>query len=103
VTNLVDNAVKYSPGSAKVFIKVSCDDLDLTVSVQDFGKGILKEQEQYIFERFYQVNNVYKAPGLGIGLYVCKEIINRMNGKIWFESVPQQGTTFFFKLPRKLD
>ena len=103
VTNLVDNAVKYSPESAKVFIKVSCDDLDLTVSVQDFGKGILKEQEQYISERFYQVNNVYKAPGLGIGLYVCKEIINRMNGKIWFESVPEQGTTFFFKLPRKLD
>jgi PAS domain S-box-containing protein len=103
ITNLIDNAVKYSPGASKVLIKAFCNEETLTVSVQDFGKGILKEQEQYIFERFYQVNNVYKAPGLGIGLYVCREIINRMNGKIWFESTAQEGTTFYFNLPRKLD
>jgi PAS domain S-box-containing protein len=103
ITNLVDNAVKYSPGETKVFIKLTCDEEFMTFSVQDFGKGILKEQEPYIFERFYQVNNVYKAPGLGIGLYVCKEIINRLHGNIWFDSRPGEGTTFYFKLPRKLD
>ncbi|RFZ83487.1 PAS domain S-box protein [Mucilaginibacter terrenus] len=103
ITNLVDNAVKYSPGASKVLIRLTCDEEYLSVCIQDFGKGISKEQESFIFERFYQVNNVYKAPGLGIGLYVCKEIIDRLNGNIWFESVVEQGTTFHFKLPRKLE
>lgn len=101
ITNLVDNAVKYSPGATKVFIRLTCDEDNMTVAIQDFGKGISKEQESYIFERFYQVNNVYKAPGLGIGLYVCKEIIKRLNGEIWFESTLEKGSTFYFKLPRK--
>jgi PAS domain S-box-containing protein len=102
VTNLVDNAVKYSPGANKVVIRLWCDEENLTVSVRDSGKGVSKDQAAFIFERFYQVNDVYKAPGLGIGLYICKEIVNRLNGKIWFDSIPGHGTTFFFKLPRQL-
>jgi PAS domain S-box-containing protein len=103
ITNLVDNAVKYSPGAGKVNIKLACSEAYLTVSVQDFGRGIAKEQQPYIFERFYQVNDVYQAPGLGIGLYVCKEIISRQNGRIWFDSSPGQGSTFTFELPRRID
>jgi len=103
ITNLVDNAVKYSPKADKVSLKLTCDQEYLTVSVQDFGTGILKEQEPYLFNKFYQVNNVYKAPGLGIGLYVCGQIIENLNGKIWFESEVGKGSTFSFKLPRKLD
>jgi PAS domain S-box-containing protein len=101
LTNLIDNAVKYSPDADKVLVKLSCDEIYLTVSVEDFGYGILKEQQDFIFDRFYQVNNVYKAPGLGIGLYVCKEIVNRLNGRLWFESTPGAGTTFYFRIPRQ--
>lgn len=102
VTNLIDNAVKYSPGGQEVLITLMCDTNYMTVSVQDFGKGISKELDAFIFERFYQVNNVYKAPGLGIGLYICKEIVTRLNGDIWFDSVRGKGSTFYFKLPRHL-
>ncbi|MBS7564367.1 PAS domain-containing protein [Mucilaginibacter sp. Bleaf8] len=100
ISNLVDNAVKYSPKGNKVYIRLNCDEDSLTCSIQDFGRGILKEQQPFIFDRFYQVNDVYKAPGLGIGLYLCKEIVTRLGGKIWFDTVYEQGTTFYFKLPR---
>ena len=102
ITNLVDNAVKYSPDGKKVFIKLFCDQEFATVSIQDFGTGIIKGNEPFVFDKFYQVNNVYKTPGLGIGLYVCKEIIKRMNGEIWVESKFGEGSTFSFKIPRKM-
>jgi hypothetical protein len=103
ITNLVDNAVKYSPGCDKIYVSLICDPEFLTCSIKDFGKGIFKEQQAFVFDRFYQVNDVYKSPGLGIGLYLCKEIVRRQNGSIWFDSVPGEGSTFYFKLPRKMD
>jgi PAS domain S-box-containing protein len=102
VTNLIDNAVKYSPQADKVYISLVCDDEYLTCTIKDFGKGIYKEQQPYIFDRFYQVNDVYKSPGLGIGLYLCREIVKRQNGTIWFDSLPGEGSTFYFKLPRDI-
>lgn len=102
VTNLIDNAVKYSPKGDKVYISLICDETHLTCSIKDFGTGIYKEQQPYIFDRFYQVNNVYKSPGLGIGLYLCKEIVKRQNGDIWFDSVLGEGSTFYFKLSRNI-
>lgn len=101
LTNLIDNAVKYSPAADKVYISLTCDCEYLTCSIQDFGQGIPKEQQAYIFERFYQVNDVYRAPGLGIGLYICNEIVKRQNGELWFDSTIGQGSTFSFKLPCK--
>jgi PAS domain S-box-containing protein len=102
ITNLVDNAVKYSPDAKEVLISLFCDEEFATVGVQDFGAGIVKGNEPFLFDKFYQVNNVYKTPGLGIGLYVCKEIINRLNGKIWFESIVGEGSTFYIKVPRQI-
>ena len=102
VTNLIDNAVKYSPKADKVYISLICDNESLTCSIKDFGKGIYKEQQPYVFDRFYQVNDVYKSPGLGIGLYLCREIVKRQNGAIWFDSLPGEGSTFYFKLPRNI-
>ncbi|WP_345950437.1 PAS domain-containing protein [Mucilaginibacter sp. PAMB04274] len=102
ITNLIDNAVKYSPLGNEIFINLVCDEAYLTFSIQDFGRGIPREQQPYIFDRFYQVNDVYKAPGLGIGLYLCKEIVKHLDGKIWFESDPGEGTTFYFKLLRNI-
>jgi PAS domain S-box-containing protein len=100
ITNLIDNAVKYSSKGDKVYISLICDEKHLTCSIKDFGKGIYKEQQPYVFDRFYQVNDVYKSPGLGIGLYLCREIVKRQNGEIWFDSLPGEGSTFYFKLPR---
>jgi PAS domain S-box-containing protein len=103
ISNLIDNAVKYSPKADRVNIALACDEQYITCSIQDFGRGILKEQQPFIFDRFYQVNDVYKAPGLGIGLYLCKEIVQRLNGHIWFETEYNYGSTFAFRLPRKID
>lgn len=102
ITNLIDNAVKYSPEAKQVLIAVRCDEKSATVSVQDFGIGISRSNEPFIFDKFYQVNNVYKTPGLGVGLYVSKEIIELMEGKIWFESKVGEGTIFSFQVPRKI-
>ena len=102
ITNLIDNAVKYSPAAKQILVNQHCDEGFATLSVQDFGIGINKSSEPFIFDKFYQVNDVYKTPGLGIGLYVCKEIIERMNGTIWFESTLGEGSVFSFRVPRKI-
>ena len=103
VTNLVDNAVKYSPDAKQVLIRLSCEKEFANISVQDFGTGIIKGNEPFVFDKFFQVNNVFTTPGLGIGLYVCKEIITRLNGEIWFDSKFGEGSTFYIKIPTKID
>jgi PAS domain S-box-containing protein len=99
ITNLVDNAVKYSPEADRVYISLVAEDSFVEVKVQDFGVGITKAQQPYVFDKFYQVNNVKKVPGLGIGLYICKEIVKLHGGDLWFETNPDAGTIFHFKLP----
>jgi signal transduction histidine kinase len=69
--------------------------------VQDFGVGIEKDQQKKIFERLYQVSNPNEKtyPGLGLGLFICKEIVERHKGKLWVESTKGKGSTFSFSLP----
>jgi signal transduction histidine kinase len=70
------------------------------VGVKDYGIGIAPEKLNHIFTRYYRVDNgKAKASGLGIGLYLCHEIITRHKGKIWAESEPGKGSTFWFTLP----
>lgn len=101
ITNLITNAVKYSPNAKRINIVLTKTVSTVGVSVQDFGIGIPKEQKEKIFGRFFQVvrpmSNTY--PGLGLGLYISKEIIDRHKGKLWVKSVPHKGTTFYFRLP----
>lgn len=100
--NLLTNAVKYSPLADKVLIALKCADNQARVSVQDFGLGISSDQQQQVFERFYQVASGGKnrnLTGLGIGLYISKEIVQRHQGRIWVESTFGQGSTFYFTLP----
>ncbi len=99
--NLITNAMKFSPRAERIAVHLSHTHDTLTVSVQDFGIGIPKAHQQMVFERFYRVYSDQDRtyPGLGIGLYVAHQIIERHGGKMWVESVEGQGSTFSFSLP----
>jgi len=98
--NLLSNAIKYSPKADKVTVTVSVIKNRALVSVRDFGMGISKEQQDRVFSRFYRVEELEKhISGLGIGLYISKEIVNRHNGKLWLESEPGKGSVFTFEIP----
>jgi signal transduction histidine kinase len=95
--NLFTNAVKYASGSP-IIVGLKEVGQSLIVTFTDRGPGIPAESLPLIFERFYRVRNE-KATGTGLGLYICKQIIDAHRGKIWAESIPGQGTTFFIELP----
>lgn len=100
--NLLTNAVKYSPCAHEVLLSLSCEQNHALVSVQDFGIGIPPDQLSQIFERFYQVSGGVHhkdLTGLGIGLYISKEIVQRHQGRLWVESCVGQGSVFHFTLP----
>jgi signal transduction histidine kinase len=96
--NLFTNAIKYAPGAPIVIILKQVYE-DVVVSFIDHGPGIPKESLPLIFERFYRVRGEKTVTGTGLGLYICKQIILAHRGKIWAESTPGQGTTFFIQLP----
>ena len=102
--NLLDNAVKYSPRGARVRIKVRgrVTDDDVILSVADAGHGIPAREQQRIFERFQRVDNTAarRTQGAGLGLYICKAIVEAHGGRIWVKSELSQGSTFSFSLPR---
>ncbi|NTW12772.1 MAG: hypothetical protein HGA30_05625, partial [Anaerolineales bacterium] len=95
--NLFTNAVKYAPGSAVIVGLKQAGHL-LVVTFTDHGPGIPAESLPLIFERFYRLRTE-NATGTGLGLYICKQIIEAHRGKIRAESTPGQGTTFFIELP----
>ena len=101
LSNLLSNAIKYCPDCKDIIVKLEKKGEMAVCSVQDFGNGIVKAQQDKIFERFYRVtgNNLHTYPGLGLGLFIAKEIIERHSGKIWFESEEGKGSTFYFSLP----
>lgn len=103
INNLISNAIKYSPRADKVTIKLSSNNRKVQVDVTDYGIGMVKTHLSKIFERFYRVyDNTDKTfPGLGIGLYICSEIIKRHEGKFWVKSNLGKGSTFSFSLPIK--
>ncbi len=99
--NLLTNAIKYSPRAREVLVRVSHDAQEARASVQDFGIGIKSEYQQHVFERFYRVTDptAQTFPGLGIGLYVCGEIIRRHHGAFQVQSEQEKGSIFSFTLP----
>jgi len=100
VINFITNAIKYAPGTNQVNVTINIKDGELYLAVKDFGIGISKEQQEKIFDKFYRVEeNSNRFNGLGIGLYICSEIINRHGGKIGVNSVPDEGSEFYFIIP----
>lgn len=100
IMNLVSNAVKYSQENKLIRIKTSVYDTYVRVSVIDNGIGLSEEEKRRIFERFYRVEDKkYMSSGLGMGLYICAEIIRNHNGQIGVESEPGKGAAFYFDLP----
>jgi PAS domain S-box-containing protein len=101
VINLISNAIKYSPDSDRVEIKIKSEKNVIIISVKDFGVGIAQEYLNKIFGRFYRVYDTRDKtfPGLGMGLYISYEIIERHKGKMWVESRKGEWSTFYFSLP----
>jgi len=100
IVNLLSNAIKYSPDKDKVIINIEKIDRDLKFSVTDFGIGIPQDKQSYIFDRFFRVHeSSQNFSGLGLGLYISAEIINRHKGKVGMESEEGRGSTFWFKIP----
>jgi PAS domain S-box-containing protein len=101
VTNLLTNAIKYSPKGDSIIVTSKVEDSSIITSIQDFGIGIAKEYHHKVFERFFRVTDADEKtfPGMGIGLFLSHEIISRHNGKLWVESEKGKGSTFYFSLP----
>lgn len=100
LNNFLTNAVKYSPGGGKVLISCKVEMDNIIVSVQDFGIGIASNDLQRLFERYYRVDNsALRFEGLGLGLFISSEILKGHQGSFWLESKPEEGSTFYFRLP----
>jgi len=99
--NLIENAVKYSPDGSEIFVTVEDRGDQLVTAVADRGMGIPPDELNQVFERFHRGRQVSSTNygGLGLGLYITKQIVERHGGAIWVESKEGQGTTFFFSLP----
>lgn len=100
IINYLTNAVKYSPDYKEIHIEIGVRSNRLFVKVKDFGIGIRKDHQSNIFHKFYRVEeSANRFQGLGIGLYICAEIIRRHEGEYGVESEPGQGSSFYFSVP----
>jgi PAS domain S-box-containing protein len=101
LTILLENAMKYSPESGAVEVKVALAGGEAVTSVRDFGVGIPEDQQGRVFDRFFRATNAGVGPrnGLGLGLFIARSIVERHGGRIWLESTQGVGSTFFFALP----
>jgi PAS domain S-box-containing protein len=103
LTNLVDNAIKYSPQGGPITITLweEVATHEVRISVRDSGIGITEHQHAQIFGRFMRADNAYAwgISGTGLGLYICRELVERQGGHLWFESKEGAGSTFFLTLP----
>ncbi len=102
--NFLSNAIKYSPQSDSILVRTHVEPDTITYAVEDFGIGIAEDNRKKVFERFFRINEGRQEtfPGMGLGLYISTEIIQRHQGKIWVESEKDKGSTFYFSLPIKV-
>jgi len=103
ISNLLNNAIKYSPLKATIFVKAffKQDDKNFYIQVKDFGEGVPEEYLDKIFDKFAQLEDRKAEMGHGLGLTFCKMAVEAHGGKIWVESEPGKGSTFYFTIPLK--
>jgi two-component system phosphate regulon sensor histidine kinase PhoR len=101
LTNLIDNAIKYSPQGGRIELGVEAEGGYARFTVRDEGLGIPLGEQKRIFEKFYRLDPDHRRGigGSGLGLYICRELVRSMNGRIWVDSDPGKGAAFAFELP----
>jgi PAS domain S-box-containing protein len=99
VTNFINNGIKYSNGKKDVTLTISHDDKTVTVSVKDEGLGISPENLAHVFERFFRAEKTKNLEGIGLGLFLCQQIITAHHGITWAESEEGKGSVFYFSIP----
>ncbi len=99
--NLVENAVKYSPDGGTVTVRLEPHGGSVRFAVADEGIGIPLGEQPHVFEKFYRLdpNQTRGVGGTGLGLYICRELVRRMSGRIWVNSEEGKGSTFYVELP----
>jgi signal transduction histidine kinase len=101
LTNLIDNAIKYSPDGGRVEVEIGRSGGRVRFRVADEGLGIPPAEQDRIFEKFFRLdpNLTRGVGGTGLGLYISRELVMRMNGRIWVDSDGRSGSSFFLELP----
>jgi signal transduction histidine kinase len=101
LTNLIDNAIKYSPDGGCVELDVGRSGGRVRFRVSDEGLGVPPAEQDRIFEKFFRLdpNLTRGVGGTGLGLYISRELVTRMNGRIWVDSDGRTGSAFFLELP----
>ncbi len=101
LTNLLSNAIKYSPqgGPVEVSVWAEGEAGEVVLSVRDEGIGIPAQQQATIFGRFVRATNARTIAGTGLGLYLCRSLVELHGGRLWFASIEGRGSTFFLALP----
>lgn len=101
ITNLVDNAIKYTPNGSIINVHVTADDAEVRISVRDSGLGISPENQQRMFERHHRIarEEHKKVKGSGLGLFIVRSVAQRHGGRAWVESTEGQGSTFYLSIP----
>jgi signal transduction histidine kinase len=99
ITNLLSNAIKFGCGRP-IEVELDADDMCARVQIRDAGEGILPHERERIFQRFERATSVQRYPGLGLGLWICKQIVDASHGTISVQSEPGHGSTFRVELPR---
>jgi PAS domain S-box-containing protein len=103
LSNYLTNALKFAPATKPIRVGMTLEETRIRVWVQDQGPGLTRQQQEHIWQRLYQVSqtpvqNGWKV-GLGLGLYLCQQLIHRQQGEVGIESIPGEGATFWFTLP----
>ena len=101
INNLIENAIKYTP-AGWVTVNVRADNYNVQIIVEDTGIGVAREELSHIFQKFYRVDNrdTREIGGTGLGLYLVKQRVESMNGRIWAESEVGKGSQFIMLFPR---
>jgi PAS domain S-box-containing protein len=102
LSNLISNAIKYTPENGSVNVKLALHGKQVIISVEDTGFGIPKHSQQQIFTKFFRAPNVVKreTSGTGLGLYLVRGLLQQLDGQVWFDSQENRGSTFYISLPR---